>query len=94
MADDAEFRAALIAFCRAEWESDPEFFGNIDFEQHLLFVLNSRGPNSDAEMFRWWHALYGRYPTFDELNKPRPKLLSAPRPVPPAEEISEGERHA
>lgn len=92
MPDDAEFIAALTAFCRAEWEADPEFFRHLDFEQHLQLVLNSK--NGLAEGFRWWHILNGRYPTFDEWEKPRPKLLSAPRPVPPAEEISEGERHA
>jgi hypothetical protein len=92
MPDDAEFVAALTAFCREEFESDPEFFKNLSFEQHLQLVLNSE--TGWAKGFRVWHIMDGRYPTFDELNKPRPKLLPAPRPVPPAEEMSEGERHA
>ncbi len=73
MPDDAEFRAALIAFCHASREANPEFFESDEhFDGYVEHVLNSS--RGWAEGFRVHHIMYGRYPTYAELHF-HPKAL-------------------
>jgi len=80
MPDDAELRAALLAFCHAAREADPKSFESdehfADYVEHILSGVNR--PNSRAECFRVWYIMEKRYPTFRELHGPPIKLLPAP----------------
>ena len=66
MPNDADLRAALLAFCHAQREACPESFeSDEDFDGYVQFVLNSK--RGWAEGFRVHHTMYGRYPTYAEI---------------------------
>jgi hypothetical protein len=70
MADnDAELRTALLAFCHAARETTPEAFESDEhFAPYVEFVLGGvDSPNSRAEGFRVFYAMYGHYPTFKDF---------------------------
>jgi hypothetical protein len=76
---DAELRAALLAYCHAAREADPKSFENDElFAQHIEFVLSGADrPNSLAEGFWVFYAMYGRYPTFKDFQG-GPQLIVMP----------------
>jgi len=75
MADNDEFRAAIAAYLRA-WDSCtsenpfPRELMDEGFEQFVdAFVFRGLG-RPITKMFRMFHDVHGRYPTFAELNPP------------------------
>jgi hypothetical protein len=77
MADnDAELRAALLAFCHAAREANAiPFESDEDFAAYVEHVVGTGRPTSGrAEGFRVHYMMYGRYPTFAEMHRP-PKAL-------------------
>jgi hypothetical protein len=84
MADnDAELRAALLAFCHAAREADPKSFESEEhFAGYVEFILSGIDlPDSGrAEGFRVFYVMYGRYPTFKDFQGgPQLLVLDPPR---------------
>jgi hypothetical protein len=88
---DEELRTAIAAYLRA-WDSLPgepfprEVMSGEGFEQFVDAFASGGLGAPITKMFRMFHDLQGRYPTFEELNPPGSLCIV----VPPAGDKSHG----
>jgi hypothetical protein len=84
MADNEELRTAITAYLRASDFLTPEL-GEEGLEQFIDAMVNDDRWQL-TKMFRMFHDLQGRYPTFEDLNQPgslRLVLGDPPAPLVP-----------